>query len=176
MQPVYISDLKRFDMDPLLRKLNLDDQTPVLLINAPEEMKLLFADRMVDEHHVAPKKYTFILAFVHTFEQANHLAGELVSVYVPGGCLWVAYPKSTSKRYTSDVSDDALWSAFIPYDFEPVIEVSLKNDWHVIQFRHLDEIKTKVKKTITREKCKEETDERKIESIESVISQGNVLP
>jgi len=163
-------------MDPLLRKLNLGDQTPVLLINTPEEIRSLFTDKEVDEHHVVQRKYAFILAFIHTLEQANHLAGELVSAYAAGGCLWVAYPKSTSERYTSDVSDDALWSAFVPYDFEPVKEVSLKDEWHVIRFCHLDEIKTKVKKTIKREKVREETDEKKIESLESVISQGNVLP
>jgi hypothetical protein len=163
-------------MDPLLRKLNLGDQTPVLLINTPEEIKLLFEDIIVDEHHVAPKKYPFILAFVHSFEQANHLAGELVSAYIPGGCLWVAYPKSNSQQYTSDISGDVIWSAFVPYDFEPVIEISLKNDWHVIQFRHLDEIKTKGKKKVKREKNKIETDEEIIEIIEKVISQGNVLP
>jgi hypothetical protein len=152
MHPIYICDIKRVDMNPFLQKLKLADQTPVLLINSPEEVKLLFADRMVHEHHVVLKKYAFILAFIFTLEQAKSLVGDLVSAYEPGGCLWVAFPKSASGKYKSDITDDALWSVFVPYDFEPVAEVFLKNDWHVIRFHHLDEIKAKIKKDKNTEK------------------------
>jgi hypothetical protein len=163
-------------MDPLLRKLKLVDQTPVLIISAPDEMKPLFAGREVDEHHAAKRKYAFLLAFVRNLEEARHIAGNLVSAYMPGGFLWVAYPKGTSEKYKSEISDDSLWSALAPYDFEPVTEVSLKDDWYAIRFQHADEVKMKIKKTAPHEKGTEENEERKIEDVENLISHGHVIP
>lgn len=164
-------------MDPALqKKLRLVDQNPILVIGAPDDMKLSFDDRTVDEHHTVHRKYPFILAFIHDLTEATHLAGNLVSAYPPEGCLWLAFPKGKSKKYHSDVSVDSLWGVLAPYDFEPVKEVSLNDDWNVIQFRHMDEIIKKDKKTLSPDKGRKGTGGGKKEDIESLISHGHVIP
>jgi hypothetical protein len=80
------------------------------------------------------------LAFVCNPECVSHIAGNLVSAYIPGGNLWVAYPRGTSGRYVSKISADSFWSVLALYNFEPVTEVSLKDDRYGIWFRQGDEI------------------------------------
>jgi hypothetical protein len=164
-------------MHPLLQKLNLDTKNPVLLMSAPDHIKRLFAELVeVHEHHDPQRKYPFVLAFVQNLEQASHIAGNLVSAYLHGGYLWVAYPRGTSHEFVSEISGDSLWGVLAPYDLEPVHKVALQDDWCAIQFRHVDEIKAMIKKTATPEKSPEENEVKKIENVEDVISHGDVLP
>ena len=162
--------------DPLLQKLNLGEHAPVFLINAPEDIKSLFADRPFDEHQVPHRKYPFILAFFHSLDEAKHLAGNLVTAYVPGGYLWLAYPKAKAREFRGESYGDLLWSTLAPFDFEPVAALSLKKDWNLIQFRHIDEIRLDAKKETKGGRKKEKAKEKKPVDPERAIAHGDVVP
>jgi hypothetical protein len=163
-------------MHPLLQKLNIDTKNPVLIMSAPDHIKKLFAGLDVHEHNDPQRKYPFVMAFVHNLEEASHIAGNLVSAYLHGGYLWIAYPKGSSQEFASKISDDSLWSVLAQYDLEPVHEMALQDEWHVIQFKHITEIKAMIKKTTSHEKSTGNNDEKKIENVENAISRGDVIP
>ena len=56
--------------------------------------------------------------------------------------VWFAYPKGTSKRYTSTINRDSGWKAMGAAGFEPVRMVAIDEDWSAVRFRRADFIKT----------------------------------
>lgn len=142
-------------MDAAVQKLKLKGQNPVLVLELPEDLGRLLADLPAEVHTSVRGKYSFILAFVRDLAGAKKIADTLVRAYKVGGYLWIAYPKGTSKKYKSDVNRDKLWQVLAPYDFEPVTLVSPDDDWSVMRFRQVGEIKTMARKKTASEKGKE---------------------
>lgn len=84
----------------------------------------------------------FVLAFVRSCQeiatQAERVVGSL------GGddpVLWFAYPKKSSKRYSSDVGRDDSWQPVGDLGFEPVRQVAVDDDWSALRFRRTEHVK-----------------------------------
>ncbi len=56
--------------------------------------------------------------------------------------VWFAYPKKSSKKYTSDITRDTGFSDLGSVGFEPVSIVSIDEDWSALRFRRVEHIKT----------------------------------
>lgn len=72
-----------------------------------------------------------------------------------GGRIWLCYPKGTSKKYKSDINREKTWEAFEPFDFEPVTQVAIDEDWSAMRSKHVDEIANMKRKTAASEKGRE---------------------
>jgi hypothetical protein len=55
--------------------------------------------------------------------------------------VWFAYPKGTSKRYTSQINRDKGWQVLGDLGFEPVRSVAIDEDWSASRFRRVEFIK-----------------------------------
>jgi hypothetical protein len=141
-------------MNPILKKLGLTTQNPVLILNAPEEYKDVLAEITSDIHTTISGKYKFIQVFKMDLCKAKSIANNLIEALETDGHLWLCYPKGTSKRYKSDINRTKAWEVFSPYEFEPVSQVSIDDDWSAMRFRHVDNIKTMKRKTAATEKGK----------------------
>ncbi|MBP1154450.1 MULTISPECIES: hypothetical protein [unclassified Paenibacillus] len=64
------------------------------------------------------------------------MAPEAVKRGEPGGMLWFAYPKKTSKKYKADISRDEGWQPLIDLGFEGVRLAAIDDDWSDIRFRN----------------------------------------
>jgi hypothetical protein len=108
----------------------------LIVINAPTG----YADRLAKEL----KDLTVSTRAAGTAEAAllfvNHLAetekltpkaGKLVK---PGGMLWIAYPKGSSKVKT-DVNRDKLWVAVKPFGWQPIRQIALDEVWSALRFK-----------------------------------------
>ena len=125
-------------------KLNLKDHDEIVLVTAPAsfEPALKALDGVaVTRKPADAKSMTFFLAFVTTQKEVDDLAKVLAKKSVPDAVVWFAYPKSTSKKYTSEISREAGNEALGNAGFEPVRMVAIDDDWTGKRFRRVAFIK-----------------------------------
>lgn len=142
-------------MNAILKKLGLTNQNPVLILNAPDEYKEIMKHIDGEIHKEFNGKYKFIQMFSISFEEANSYAKVAIEALDGDGHLWLCYPKGTSKKYKSNINRKKSWDIFSPYDFEPVSQASIDDNWSAIRFRHVDNIKKLKRKTAATKKGKE---------------------
>src|SRR5271157_366742 len=142
-------------MDPVLKKLSLKTQNPVLIYSAPAEFKSVQDCITAEVHTSIRQKYDFIISFASVYSAAQKASEELSLALNDGGVFWFCYPKGTSKKYKSDINRNTSWELFSPYGLEPVSQVAIDDDWSALRFKKIDEIKTLTRKTASTEKGKE---------------------
>ncbi len=131
-------------MTPLFKKLNLKDQTEILVLNAPEEFETeLSALEAVSVARKATgvKKIGFAMAFVKTAAELEKAVKSIASRLDGDGVVWMAYPKTTSKKFTCEFNRDSGWTALGEAGFEPVRQVAVDGDWSALRFRRVEYIK-----------------------------------
>ncbi len=145
-------------MNTILRKLQYKGQSPVLIIGMPESYARL-AKEMRTEIHDRPKgMYDFVQIFAHTLSEAKEQVKKAIKAVGVDTYLWFCYPKGTSKRYFSDISRESAWPLFSEYEYEPVSQVAIDEDWTALRFRHVDRIKTLRRKVAATKKGQERID------------------
>ncbi len=135
-------------MDPLLKKLNYKENSDILVINAPID-----SVGIIDNFSRSGKVVTdikdigndtgiqFTLVFVFKAEDINTLLPPVLDRVVGDAILWLAYPKKSSKKYTSDINRDHGWSLLGEYGYEPVRQVAINEDLSALRFRKVSFIK-----------------------------------
>lgn len=125
-------------MPPVFAKLNLKDQTEVLILAPPASFELeiqALADAVVVRDARKVKSIDFALAFVTTRAEVD-AAMKLIAPKAAGDLvLWFAYPKGTSKRYASEINRDTGWDSLTSAGFEAVRLVAIDQDWSALRFR-----------------------------------------
>lgn len=142
-------------MNPVLKKLGLSSQNPVLILNAPEEYREIMTGIEAEIHEEPRGKYKFIQIFAKDLLQANQYAEIGIRALDGDGHLCLCYPKGTSQKYKSDINRTKTWEVFAPFEFEPVSQISVDEDWSAMRFRHVDSIKSMTRKTAATEKGRE---------------------
>jgi hypothetical protein len=142
-------------MNPILKKLGLKEQNPILILNAPEEYREVMDSIESEVHTETVGKYGFIQVFAKNMEEGRELAEKAVKAASEDGHLWFCYPKGTSKKYKSNIKRETSWELFSPFEFEPVSQVAINDDWSAMRFRQVDNIKTMKRKTAATEKGRE---------------------
>lgn len=141
-------------MNSILKKLGLKDQTPILILNAPDEYDEVSQYIESEVHRQVSANYKFIQVFAKDLAEAHKLVADSITALDKEGHFWFCYPKGTSKKYRSDINRTKAWEVFSPYEFEPASQVSINDDWTAMRFRHVDDIKVMKRKTATTEKGK----------------------
>ena len=130
-------------MNEVLKKLKLAAQTPVLIMNAPDEYINIMKDIEGTIHTSIKGKYKFIQLFVKSIDEANEYIKDVVESLDGDGYLWMCYPKKTSKKYKSDLNRDTHLEVVAPYHFQGVSLVSIDADWSAFRIRNIKYIKSK---------------------------------
>lgn len=132
-------------MSNIFQKLNLKDQSDIVVLNAPESFEpQVRALENVNAHRQAGavKKIEFALAFVTKQKEVDALAKTLGKKAHGDAVLWFAYPKGSSKKYKCEFNRDMGWAELGKQGFEPVRQVAIDEDWSALRFRRVDYIKT----------------------------------
>jgi hypothetical protein len=137
-------------MTPLFAKLNLKDQTDIVVLNAPPT----FAPELAKLENVKviravakAKKIAFALAFVTQQREIDALAPSLIAKAEGDAVVWFIYPKQTSKKYKCDFNRDTGWAALGAAGFEAVRMVAIDEDWSALRFRNVAFIKSMTRDT-----------------------------
>lgn len=131
-------------MSAVFKKLNLKDQTEIVVLDAPASFEPEIAAlegaavrRSVDEAECVQ----FSLAFVTKQAQIDTLAGQIAAKAEGDAVVWFAYPKGSFRRYTCDFNRDKGWDSLGAAGFEPVRQVAIDEDWSALRFRRVEYIK-----------------------------------
>jgi hypothetical protein len=132
-------------MSTLFKKLNLKEQSEIIVLNAPPsfepELAALTGVNVVRELK-AVKRLGFALAFVTKQAEVDKLAQALAKRAAGDALVWFAYPKGTSKKYKCDFNRDTGWAALGALGYESVRLVAIDEDWSALRFRRAEFIKT----------------------------------
>ncbi len=132
-------------MSPVFRKLNLKNQDPVVVLNAPvafEPHVASLADRRVVRDLDAVDAVAFVIGFARDRAELDRLSTALAAKAEDDATLWIAYPKKSSKRYRADFDRDHGWDVLGAAGFEPVRQVAIDEDWSALRFRRVVHVKT----------------------------------
>ncbi|HZB89434.1 MAG TPA: hypothetical protein VE291_12290 [Terracidiphilus sp.] len=138
-------------MPTVFEKLNLKNQTEIVVLDAPESFVPALAGlREVTIHRSlrAAGDVDFFLAFVTRRDQVDVLAPQVARRAQGDAIVWFAYPKGTSKKYKCDFNRDTGWDALKQLGFDTVRAVAIDEDWTALRFRRTEFIK--VSKSATR--------------------------
>jgi hypothetical protein len=132
----------------LLKKMNHKGQSPLLVLQAPDD----FATRMqvalgtdvavLTDAQALEKSVDFALAFATRQVEVDAFAHLLAERTEGDAIVWMAYPKGSSKRYRCDFNRDTGWNVLGLLGFEPVRQVAIDEDWSALRFRRVGFIKT----------------------------------
>lgn len=125
-------------MTPIFDKLNLKQQSNILVVNAPPsfESELQALDGVTVWREAGQlEAVQFALMFVTRQAEVDRLAPVFADKLEGDAVLWFAYPKGTSKRYTCDFNRDSGWQAVRDAGFDTVRQVAIDADWSALRFR-----------------------------------------
>jgi hypothetical protein len=128
-------------MPSTFEKLNLKNQTIILVLNAPAgfEPELAALHGVTVLRNLQPlDAIDFSLAFVTTQKEVDTLAKAIAQRAKGDAVVWFAYPKGTSKRYKSEINRDTGWQVLGQEGFEPVRAVAIDEDWSALRFRRVE--------------------------------------
>jgi hypothetical protein len=125
-------------------KLNLKSQTDIVVLDAPAsfepEIKKLAG--VAVRRSVGRTKVGFAIAFVTTQRALDAAARALAPAAAGDAVIWIAYPKATSKKYTSELTRESGSDIFASAGFESVRMIAIDEDWTAKRLRRADHIKT----------------------------------
>jgi hypothetical protein len=129
----------------VFEKLQLKDQDEIVVLHAPESFEPELAKLkgvVVKRSLTGAKEIEFSLAFVMTQPEVEGAVKGVTSRATGDAVVWFAYPKGSSKRYTSTINRDSGWASMGKAGFEPVRMVAIDEDWSALRFRRAEFIKT----------------------------------
>ena len=126
-------------MTALMQKLNWKQHSPVALLHSPAsfaaEVVALAAEATVHVDVHPGTKYPFVLTFAVDRNDLAKRAPELIAATTADAVLWVAYPKQTSKNFTSDLNRDVCREFLEPLGLESVRQVAIDDDWSAMRYK-----------------------------------------
>ena len=84
-----------------------------------------------------------IMVFSTEMDEAVDLISRSIPTLEEDQLFWFCYPKKSSKRYSSSIDRDKTWELADRFDYRPVRQISLDDDWSAIRFRKSEYVKTK---------------------------------
>lgn len=133
-------------MNNLLKKLNYKNNKRILILNSDENLKKIIAKELTDvqiDTEIDPRyPYEFMIVFVRLFSEVELYAPKALHNLISNGILWFAYPKKTSKKYSSDIDRDHGWEFLADRGFDKVRQVAIDEDWSAMRFRNVRFIKS----------------------------------
>ncbi len=133
-------------MHVIFKKLQFKGQDKIYVLGAPAFFKPVLEDMseltLVKKSPNCKQTYEFALFFVSSCDDISRLASKAAEKVPGDGILWFAYPKKSSKNYTTDISRDNGWQPLGDVGFEPVRQVAIDDDWSALRFRRAEYIKS----------------------------------
>ncbi len=133
----------------IFAKLNLKDQTSIVVLNGPASFDVeLVTLQNVEIHRAMPTaEVEFAIGFTTTQVEVDTAATTVAAEMTGDGILWLAYPKGSSKNYTCEFNRDTGWAKLGELGFEPVRQVAIDADWSALRFRRVEFIKSLTRAT-----------------------------
>ncbi len=128
----------------IIKKLRLNTDSKVLLVNLPESLIPVFEGINYDVEF--NKKVKELYDYVQVFATSqNELENLVLGVKNAGkyDCVfWASYPKGTGK-IKSDIKRETVWKAFELIGLDAVTQVAIDETWSALRARPFEKVGTK---------------------------------
>lgn len=131
-------------MSALFKKLNLKDQTAIVVLQAPASFETALAElKGVTVHRKVARgaKIAFGIGFAIRQTELDAVSASLIAAADGDAVVWIAYPKQSSKKYTCEFHRDSGWTVLADAGFETVRMVAIDDDWSALRFRRVEYVK-----------------------------------
>ena len=125
-------------MADVFKKLNLKDQSEIVVLHAPEsfEAELGSLQSAVVHRKLKPQHaLQFGLAFVTQEKVLDEVSAAMTKQANGDALIWIAYPKKSSKKYQCEFNRDSEWRVLSEAGYETVRMVAIDEDWSALRFR-----------------------------------------
>ena len=113
---------------PLAKKLSLKDGMAVWFHAMPESVRAEIGAVALDERVAAESRIDAAHIFVTERAEMERLLGELRTLVVPAGFVWVSWPKKVSKVPT-DITEDVIRAVCLPMGWVDVKVCAVDAVW-----------------------------------------------
>lgn len=130
-------------MNPILKKMQVKNQTVIQVLNAPDDLEPIFKDfetTLKVQKSAINTPTQFILGFAKTLKEIDEIAS-YSEFLEPEALFWICYPKGSSKKYTCEFNRDNGWTKLGELGFEPVRQIAFDEDWSALRFKRVGDIK-----------------------------------
>lgn len=128
----------------IIKKLRLDTNAKILLLNLPESLILVFEgikyDVLFDKK--LKEQYDYVQIFASNQAELEKLALSVKNIGKYDCVFWVSYPKGTGK-IKSDIKRETVWKAFELIGLDAVTQVSINETWSALRARPIEKVGTK---------------------------------
>ena len=128
----------------IIKKLRLDTNTKILLVNLPESLKIIFEgikyDVLFDKN--LKEQYDYVQIFATNQAELENLALSVKSIGKYDCVFWASYPKGTGK-IKSDIKRETVWKAFELIGLDAVTQVAIDETWSALRARPIEKVGTK---------------------------------
>ncbi|BBM85822.1 DUF1801 domain-containing protein [Candidatus Uabimicrobium amorphum] len=163
-------------MSKLLKKMQFNSSSEIYVINAPQDFDSHLQEfsqvTKVKKRASAGQKFAFVLVFVKSCAEIAKYASKAVEKLSDDAVLWFAYPKKSSKKYTSDISRDDSWQPLGDLGYEGVRMVAIDSDWSALRFRdpkYIKELARDKKRTIS-QSGKKRVEQRENKAVQKYLA------
>jgi hypothetical protein len=125
------------EKEAIFKKLRLNREQKILILNAPSEYISLLEDITFDDKPQVDNLYDFVQVFGY---QQDELELVIKSVQKSGkyDCLfWACYPKGTGK-IKSDIKRETVWKAFELVGLDTVTQIAIDETWSALRGRPVE--------------------------------------
>lgn len=130
-------------MHEILKKLQVKENIKLTVSGLPKELIEVFSnDNCIINNHKDKIRTDSVLFFVQTKNQIKEATLRISNMTETDAFIWFAYPKKSSRNYTSEVTRDEGWEALGALNLEPVRQISISEDWSALRFRRVENIKS----------------------------------
>jgi len=120
----------------LMKKLQLRGR-PLVVLGLPAHLEPLFPKEVARVDSL-PEGAQAVLGFAADRQALAALVARVLPGLDREAVHWLAYPKKSSRCYRSDLTRDQGWAPLLPYNYEPVSQVALDEDWSALRFKPFD--------------------------------------
>ncbi len=128
----------------LMKKLGIKPGHKVLIMNAPngymQTLGTLPESAELKTSTEGISDFDCVQLFVYNKADIDAHATMAMQALKPGGLLWFAYPKKSSKVKT-DISRDIGWEGLTSKGIRPVTQIAIDDTWSALRFRPVSEVK-----------------------------------
>jgi hypothetical protein len=127
---------------PLAKKLLIKPGHRILITNAPVGFSLGALPEGAEAKTSGDGAFDHVITFVYNKAEVDNLAPNAINMVKPGGFLWFAYPKQTSKIKT-DIHRDVGWDAVRNAGWEGIALIAVDDTWSAMRYRPASEVKSR---------------------------------
>ncbi len=133
----------------LIKKLAIKSGYKLLVLNAPDgylqQLGPLPEGAELSTNGAGP--FDFVQMFAYSKADVDSMADAAINALKPGGLLWFAYPKKSSKIKT-DITRDIGWDTVLKTGFETVSAIAIDDTWSALRFKLHQDIKARAARDI----------------------------